>query len=132
MIGGDKDVDILIAFDSKTGNVKRFVSKLDMRNVQITNELIVNEPFVLVTYTARMGKVPDTTFTFLEKNHKHLMGVSASGNKNWSSNYAKSADTISEMYNVPILSRFELSGLASDKTYFIERVRNLGITHRTE
>lgn len=111
-----------IVFDSKTGNVKRFISKLGYDCLQIRDDLIVNESFILVTYTTGFGEVPKTTKAFLEKNSDYLIGVASSGNRNWGTKFAKSADIISAQYNVPIISKFELSGTLKDVTAFQEGV----------
>ncbi|MES5837419.1 class Ib ribonucleoside-diphosphate reductase assembly flavoprotein NrdI, partial [Bacillus cereus group sp. MG11] len=42
---------MLIVYASKTGNVKRFVGKTGLETVQISDGLLVNEKYVLITYT---------------------------------------------------------------------------------
>lgn len=115
---------MLIVYDTKTGNVSRFIKKLNYDNVvKISNDLEVTEPFVLVTYTTGMGQIPSTTYDFLLKNHSYLKGVAASGNKVWGDNFAKSADIISHQYSVPLIHQFELAGMASDISYFLNQVQ---------
>jgi len=106
---------LLIAFDSRTGNIKRFVRKLDLDYVDINNlEKDLDNPFLLVTYTDSVGKVPPTTAKFL-RTHKHLcVGVAGSGNKNWGCHYNKAVDIISNKLKVPIVHKFELSGTKED------------------
>lgn len=116
---------MLVVYDSKTGNVKRFVKKLNMQAVSIDDMATVDEPFVLITYTTGFGQVPQKVNDFLKDNHKMLRGVSASGNRNWGTGFAKSADTISQAYNVPVISKFELSGTNQDMLQFIERVQTI-------
>lgn len=127
---------MLIAYDSKTGNVQRFIESLALPaadTVRITPGLVVSEPFVLVTYTTGFGDIPPSTVSFLQENHLYLTGIATSGNKIWGANFGKSADTISEQYRVPTLLKFELSGLPTDKRLFMERVEELAHeTHRTE
>lgn len=122
---------LLIAYDSKTGNVKRFINKLEMKAVQIEEDMILNEPFVLITYTTGFGSVPQKVLKFLEKNHHNLVAVAASGNRNWGQNFCKSADTISASYKVPVVLKFELSGTQQDIKNFKERVMSIE-THRTK
>lgn len=110
-----------------TGNVERFISKLNMNAMKITDETIAKEEFICVTYTTGFGCVPEITKKFLNKNYPFLKGVSSSGNKNWGKNYAKSADVISLNYNVPIISKFELSGTKQDVEYFKRRVKEFEI-----
>ncbi len=109
-----------------TGNVERFVKKLEIKNViKITGGLIVEEPYVLITYTTGMGKTPKKTEEFLIDNHLYLRGVASSGNRNWGNNFSKAADTISDQYDVPIILKFELAGLENDVNLFIERLREI-------
>ncbi|GIO44042.1 class Ib ribonucleoside-diphosphate reductase assembly flavoprotein NrdI [Paenibacillus apis] len=105
---------MLIAYDSKTGNVRRFINKLKLPAVQIEETMTIDEPYVLVTYTTGFGQIPAKVSAFLEKNHSSLKGIAASGNKNWGQLFAHSADLISERYNVPVIGKFELSGTFGD------------------
>lgn len=123
---------MLILFDSKTGNVERFIDSLELAptaTLRLSKDLCVAEPFVLVTYTTGFGEVPAATSSFLENNHSYLKGVATSGNKIWGANYGKSADAISKQYQVPIVHKFELSGMPADRSLFLERVEEL--THET-
>lgn len=113
---------MLVAYDSKTGNVRRFVSKTSFPCVEIDPELMLDEPFVLVTYTTGFGQVPEKVVAFLKRNHSMLRGVSASGNRNWGASFAKSADTISSLYDVPVITKFELSGTGRDVDQFMSGV----------
>lgn len=110
---------MLVVYASRTGNVESFVNKLGVKKIKIHDNLIVEEPFVLATYTTGFGEVPKTVLNFLIRNNKYLVGVMASGNKNWGNNFAKSADIISSMYNVPIIGKFELSGFHDE----VENIR---------
>lgn len=114
---------MLIAYDSKTGNVKRFIRKLDLPSVQIEESTVLDEPFVLVTYTTGFGNAPAKVLSFLQRNHDKMVGVSASGNRNWGDRFAQSADRISSMYGVPILTKFELSGTTRDVEIFLREVK---------
>jgi protein involved in ribonucleotide reduction len=116
---------MLVVFASQTGNIRRFMDKLNMRSIEIEEGLKINEPFIIITYTTGFGSIPDKVLEFLNNNFQYLKGVSASGNINWGSNYGKSADKISEMYGVPIISKFELSGSKKDIDIFKERVQNI-------
>jgi len=113
---------MLIAYDSRTGNVRRFIEKLQMPSVQIREGMTLHEPFVLVTYTTGFGQVPEKVISFLKNNYPRLRGVSASGNRNWGEAFARSADRIAEMYGVPVLAKFELSGTQRDVEKFRQEV----------
>lgn len=119
---------MLILYDSKTGNVQNFVDRLNMEAIKIPHTiegLEIDQPFILITYTTGFGQVPASVDHFLEKNSHQLVGVAASGNKVWGANYGKSADTIANKYNVPILMKFELRGTAEDIDLFRERVQSI-------
>lgn len=117
--------NLLIAFDSKTGNVRRFVKKINSNAIQIDEEMILDEKFVLITYTTGMGKVPSKVSKFLEKNHKNMVAVAASGNRNWGESFCKSANTIAEKYNVPVILRFEMAGTPTDVEKFKDTIKIL-------
>ncbi|KXZ15060.1 ribonucleotide reductase [Bacillus nakamurai] len=117
---------VQIIFDSKTGNVQRFVNKTGFQLIRKVDEIEdLDTPFVLVTYTTNFGQVPASTQAFLEKNAHLLIGVAASGNKIWGEHFAKSADTISKQYQVPVLHKFELSGTAKDVELFTQEVEKV-------
>lgn len=116
---------MLIVYDSMTGNVKRFIQRLNMPAVQIHDELLLDKEYVLVTYTTGFGKVPERVAKFLERNYDRLKGVAASGNRNWGDKFGASADRIAEAYKVPVLSKFEMAGTNKDIEFFKERVLEL-------
>ncbi|MCL1990999.1 MAG: class Ib ribonucleoside-diphosphate reductase assembly flavoprotein NrdI [Defluviitaleaceae bacterium] len=116
---------MLILYDSLTGNVGRFIKKLSVEATQITADMVVDQDFILITFTTSLGEVPDKTNTFLQKNHDHLKGVASSGNKNFGAYYGLAADKIAQKYRVQIVSKFELSGTATDVTLFMEGLSNI-------
>lgn len=99
--------------------------------MKIHNDLSVNEPYILITFTTGFGDVPDSTHQFLEENSGYLQAIAVSGNRNWGNNYGRAGDIISAKYNVPILMKFELSGTIEDIKTFYERLRQFE-THRVE
>ncbi|CAH8711467.1 class Ib ribonucleoside-diphosphate reductase assembly flavoprotein NrdI [Paenibacillus thiaminolyticus] len=113
---------MLIAYDSKTGNVKRFVEKLNLDCVRISEETKLTDPFILITYTTGFGQVPQSTMQFLEEHGHLLQGVASSGNMNWGIRYGLAADHISRLYSVPVLMKFELSGTKKDVEQFSREV----------
>jgi len=122
-------IPMKLVYASRTGNVKRFIGKVHFPSDVITDELTVDEPFVLLTYTDKFGQVPELVTEFLERSPLHkenLQGVAASGNRNWGNEYfARSADIISEQYNVPVLHKFELAGFKKDVETFTKRVEEI-------
>ena len=115
----------LIVYDSMTGNVKRFVSKLEYENLQITSDLEVDQPYILITYTIGHGNVPESTKEFLNRNSLFLSGVAASGNMNWGAYYGRAGKIISVKYNVPLIHIFELGGNNSDVILFKKGVEKI-------
>jgi len=111
----------LIIYDSGTGKVKLFVRKLGLNALFLRNIEKVNEPFVLVTYTAGYGEMPESTERFLNDNHQFLLAVSASGNRRWK-DFAGAADRVFEKFGVPIISKFEGAGNINDVKTFIEGI----------
>jgi protein involved in ribonucleotide reduction len=117
---------MLLVYASRTGNVRRFMSKVELPSIVLTNDLTVNEPYILITYTDKFGEVPEHVKEFLGRTDKDLLqGVAASGNRNWGDRFAKSADVISRNYHVPIILKFEIAGTKKDVEYFKKRVEEL-------
>lgn len=134
---------MLIVYDSKTGNVKRFIKKLEEKDPKlfcIPVEEYHDElgPYHLITHTTKQGEVPEKTCELLyygmdsEENFVNLLSVSSSGNKNWGPNYAKAADVIentSWLYHnpgIPILLKFELSGTDNDVETYLNKLKTYG------
>ncbi|PRS47583.1 class Ib ribonucleoside-diphosphate reductase assembly flavoprotein NrdI [Bacillus sp. MZGC1] len=115
---------MLITYESLTGNVQRFVDKITNNkhlNVKkITEDTMITEPFIHITYTIGFGEVPKLTQVFIHNNKGLLRGICSSGNKNWGNNFGLAADKIASQYDVPILLKFELAGTDSDVAKFIE------------
>lgn len=123
--------EMLVVFDSKTGNVRRFCQRLSGMNVDVAHIDEYNEekPFVLITYTTKFGQTPETTDRFMILNHKNCKGVVSSGNRNWGDFYAKAADNISEAFGIPVLHKFELFGMKSDLEKVKKEVERLANSH---
>jgi protein involved in ribonucleotide reduction len=109
---------MLIVYDSRTGNVEKFIKKLSLPSVKINNGLVITEPFVLVTYTTGFGLIPPSTGDFLKRCKSFMLGVASSGNRNWGKNFGKAADLVSDSFNVPLLAKFELLGTDRDVENF--------------
>ncbi|MDR4318707.1 ribonucleotide reductase stimulatory protein [Niallia circulans] len=121
-----------IYYYSIAGNIRRFLANCQLDAELLTASTIAAEPFVLVTNTLGFGEVPAPVSAFLRNNHRHLIAVASSGNRNWGANFARASDLISEQYNVPIILKFELSGTEEDTKYFTERVRCIDETYRVK
>ena len=122
---------MFVYYDSKTGNVQRFIDKIKKEKpewsfVKISGDMEISENGHLVTFTTNFGEIPDTTEKFLENenNKKYIKSVSSSGNMNWGTLFGKAADNIEEKYGIPVLMKFELSGTHVQVEYFINNVEN--------
>lgn len=115
-----------IYYDSKTGNVERFVNRLKLQrdwNIQKIDQ--VSQPLQeghLITYTTAFGEIPASTLRFLEENSSAIKSVSSSGNRNWGANFALAAKKISTLFKLPVLLQFELSGTKEDIQKFIDNI----------
>ena len=49
----------MIVFASRTGNVRYIVNKLGLPNIEITDGLVMTQPFLLFTYTDGLGQTPN-------------------------------------------------------------------------
>ncbi|MFC3198832.1 class Ib ribonucleoside-diphosphate reductase assembly flavoprotein NrdI [Parapedobacter deserti] len=125
-----------IYYDSKTGNVERFMQKVtDLTGwtaQQIHPDMEVKHEGHLVTYTTRFGEVPETTKNFLQYASSYLLSVSSSGNRNWGRNFAMAGEKIANEYGIPLALKFELSGTNEDVNEFIAiiKARNYGNKRR--
>lgn len=117
---------MLIVYDTFTGKVKKFTEKLPSNiEVRHISEYDGTSLYYFITSTIDFGKLLSSTYDFLLSHSDNCLGVSSSGNKIWGRNYAKAADLISEKYNVPIISKFELDGTEDDVKYFVERIMEI-------
>ena len=125
---------MLITYDTLTGNVQRFIDKITNNNYlnvkKITEDTMITEPFIHITYTIGFGEVPKLTQEFIHNNKELLRGISSSGNKNWGNNFGLAADKIASQYNVPILLKFELAGTDSDVAKFLQEVKFIDNQHK--
>ncbi|CAM5193924.1 Protein involved in ribonucleotide reduction OS=Ureibacillus acetophenoni OX=614649 GN=SAMN05877842_10663 PE=4 SV=1 [Ureibacillus acetophenoni] len=105
----------MIAYASRTGNVRYIVSKLQAQAIEITENLIIDKPYLLITYTDKLGEVPTRVSQFLETNSQLCRGVVASGNSNFGNNlFAAAGDKIAMAYQIPLVRKLELRGFQAD------------------
>ncbi|EEI92524.1 nrdI protein [Sphingobacterium spiritivorum ATCC 33300] len=117
-----------IYYDSKTGNVQRFMDKLTQitgwQGHKITEDLEVTEPGHLVTFTTNFGQVPEQTLLFMKRASAMISSVTSSGNRNWGRNFGLAADKIAADFDIPLAFKFELSGTMEDINQFIDIIKN--------
>lgn len=105
-----------VVYMSLTGNVSLFVNKLNTTDsLELkTGDEVIDEDFLLITYTPDMGEIPYEVEDFLEIHRDFCKGVAASGDKTYGADFTMVADTISEQYDVPIIHRFQHDGNDED------------------
>ncbi len=118
---------MIITYESKTGNVRRFIKalqqELDIESIEITDNTIITQEFIHITYTIGFGEVPERTLNFIKKNKNKIRGVVVSGNKVWGDNYGLAGDKLSAKFHIPLLLKFELSGTKQDLQKIIQEVK---------
>ncbi|MEJ5053200.1 class Ib ribonucleoside-diphosphate reductase assembly flavoprotein NrdI [Sphingobacterium sp. MYb382] len=115
-------------YDSRTGNVQRFINKVTQitgwQAHKIDEGMEIHEAGHLITYTTKLGCVPDKTNAFMDTFADKVLSVTSSGNRNWGRNFGVAADRVSENYDVPLAMKFELSGTMEDINQFIEIIKH--------
>lgn len=119
----------MIVYSSRTGNVRYIVSKLQAESIELTESLKMDKPYLLVTYTDRLGEVPAKVAQFLQSNGQLCKGVVVSGNSNFGHRFFGGAgDKIAEAYQIPLVRKLELRGYQSDyetiQQFYETRVKN--------
>ena len=105
----------MIVYASRTGNVKYIVSKLHAESIELTEDLKIYEPYLLITYTDRLGDVPAKVSHFLQRNGQLCKGVVASGNSNFgNSMFGAAGDKIASALQIPLVRKLELRGFQAD------------------
>lgn len=105
----------MIAYASRTGNVRYVVSRLDLPSVEIDENRRLAEPFLLFTYTDKIGEVPDEVKFFMERNGEYCRGVIVSGNSNFGPKaFGGAGDVIAREWQIPLIRKIELRGFPED------------------
>lgn len=105
----------MIAFASRTGNVRYVASQLNVPIVEIAPQLRITEPFILFTYTDALGAVPASVEAFMRDNSAHCVGIFASGNQNFGHDFfARAGDVLAATYRVPLLKKIDVRGTKAD------------------
>ena len=118
----------MIAFASRTGNVRYIASKLQAESIEISAELMMDKPYLLITYTDGLGDIPERVERFLEQNVKLCKGVVVSGNSNFGHMlFGGAGDKIATTYHIPLVRKLDLRGYQADyeaiQKFYETRVR---------
>ncbi len=95
-----------------------------------SGEELLQEPCLLLTYTTGFGQAPSEVLRFVERNRPYVVGVAASGNRNWGHNFARAADVLAERYGLPVVHKFELSGSSQDTHTIEEAIHEISRTQQ--
>lgn len=125
----------LIYFSSVTENTKIFVEQLEFEHTRLPlraadEAVVADQPYVLVVPTYGGGRdealVPKQVMRFLkDPEHRRLcIGIIGAGNLNFGDKYAAAADLLSSKLHVPVLARFELRGMKSDRDTITQGLKN--------
>jgi protein involved in ribonucleotide reduction len=114
-----------LAYYSKTGKIEQFIGKTNIKNPFIITDGSeeIDDKFILVTSSYGLGEPHYEVETFLENNHKNLVGIIGSGDKNYGDLYCKAPKNFASLYNVPLLMTFEQSGNEKDVAAFIKLLK---------
>lgn len=105
----------MIAYASRTGNVRYIVSRLQLPAVEIEENRTMKEPYLLFTYTDGLGEVPQQVQRFLERNAGFCRGVIVSGNSNFGHRvFGGAGDAIARQWRIPLVRKIDLRGFAED------------------
>lgn len=116
---------MIVYYSSASGNTERFVERLNMPSIRLPQTLaqdlpMITQPFVLLcpTYADGEGRgaVPKPVIHALNQPSIRalLVGVIASGNRNFGEYFAFAGRVIARKCHVPLLYQFELAGTPQD------------------
>lgn len=107
-------------YSSSSGNTKRLVGKIGFESLNIQDEEIINQDYILIVPSycggGEQGVVhPDIVrFLNIEQNRCRLKGVIGVGNTNFGKHYCRSAIAVAEKCKVPLLQKIEVFGTEDD------------------
>ncbi|MGX7349592.1 class Ib ribonucleoside-diphosphate reductase assembly flavoprotein NrdI [Dolosicoccus paucivorans] len=123
---------MLVVYMTMTGQTRRFVNKLDLPSLEITQENMyteINKPFIIIVPTYQ-GEATDIMYDLLEtgNNAAYFKGVAGGGNLNFGTLFCYTAKDIARDFNVPLLHMFEFQGNDKDVKIIKEKVQEIGST----
>lgn len=111
-----------VVFASRTGNVESIVDQLDVEATRIVDgSEVINDDYILFTYTDGYGDIPMEVEDFLAANSSHMKGVIVSGDTGYGDAYCQAGDKIADQYDVDVLYKVENAGEPKD----IEAIKNI-------
>lgn len=119
---------MLVVYASRQGKTEALVNALGYESTLkiVGGSEQVSEPFVLVTYSDKVGEIPEMVEKFLQKNQEYLKAVVATGSiERHYETYGYAGVKISQEYHVPILAIINGSGSNADETKIKEMISAL-------
>lgn len=115
MSESEEIVPIVVAFDSRTGNVEWFARQLGLPVKPVGEfEGECNQAVFLVTHTFGRGGVPKATQTFLNRYAGNTIGVCVSGDRRWGQLFGLAGNKIQLEYDIPLVRKIDLRGYPAD------------------
>lgn len=118
-----------IVYASRQGKTKELVQDLGFdQTLQIeSGQEVVNEPFVLFTYSDKVGETPDLVSQFLKRNHQNLQAVVATGSlERHRETFCFGGQKVAFKYGVPLLATINGRGSKTDEAKILEALAQLG------
>lgn len=105
-----------IYYISRMGKTETLAKNVSSEAIKIEDfSLLVNEPFIILTYTDGNGVLPKGLKEFLDNNKAFLKGVVSTGSlARHAETYCFAADIISKDYNVPTILKVDGAGTNED------------------
>lgn len=104
----------MIAFASRTGNVRYICGQINLPNIEIKEGVKIATPFMLLTYTDGLGMVPHLVEQFMQLNHERCLGIVVSGNRNFGANFGAAGDKLAARYGIPLVCKMDMRGQQQD------------------
>ena len=130
----DTDAPVVVAFDSKTGNVEWFARQLGFPVCPVDEfEGELNQDVFLVTHTFGRGGVPKSTQNFLNRYSGNVIGVCVSGDRRWGQLFGLAGNKIHLEYEIPLVRKIDLRGYQADieavSSWIQEREEKIGVAN---
>lgn len=114
-MGEVKDRPVIVAYDSRTGNVEWFVRQLGLPMKPVDEfDGVLEQDVFLVTHTFGRGGVTKATRNFLDRYAGNTIGVCVSGDRRWGQLFGLAGDKIRLEYEIPLVRKIDLRGYPSD------------------
>lgn len=124
---------LICYYSTKTKKTEKFVKKLDIKSVSITNDdnniILINEPAVLVfpTYAIQGKILPPLVSKFLneKQNRDNIVAIIGTGDINFAQHYCYAAIIAAKKLNVPLLHKVDLEGTPQDVLEVNEKLKKI-------